>query len=237
MRNDIAITTVSWIRTEDEARVVLPAIEALSRLNVPVVIVDAGSSPQHQKTIRSLPHIVFSENRNGLTGQLIESQRTAARYAENLFYLQSDKFDFILHGAPKMIEAYRKLSSKGVMVPVRSTASLATYPPYQREQEAFINSFMSDFIGTVTDYYAGPKLYPASLVKYLDKMQGDIGWGIEAFLYVVAKRLGLPFEFVPVEIKAPRDVDDVETTNRYRLRITAWQIEGYLQALQIPLII
>lgn len=237
MKDDIAITTVSWIRTEAEAGIVLPALTALSRLGVPVVVVDAGSPPQHQKTIRSLPHVIFSEKKDGLTSQIIASQQTAARYADFLLYLQSDKLDFALHNAPKMIEIYRALPKKGVLVPVRSQASLNTYPSYQREQEQFINDFMSDYIGIRTDYYAGPKIYPASLVQYLDRMQGDIGWGIEAFLYVIAKRTSLPFDFIPVQIKAPQDIDDTETTNRYRLRITAWQIEGYLQALQVPLIL
>jgi hypothetical protein len=134
-----------------------------------------------------------------------------------------------------MVEAYRALPKKGVLVPVRSPASLDSYPPYQREQEEFINSFISDYIGVRSDYYCGPKIYPSTLVSYLDRMRGEIGWGIEAFFYILAKRLGLPFDFLPVEIKAPVDIDDVETTNRYRLRITAWQIEGYLQALTVKL--
>lgn len=235
MKNDIAATTVSWIRTENEAAVVLPALEALSRLHIPVVVVDAGSPPAYQQKIRSLPGVIFSENRNGLTRQLIQSHQEAARRADYLMYLQSDKLDFALHSAPKMIEAYRALPVKGMLVPVRSKTSLDTYPPYQREQEEFINSFMGDYIGIENDYYAGPKIYPAPLAGYLQRLQGEIGWGIEAYFYVLAKRLGLPFDFLPVEIKAPVDIDDVETTNRYRLRITAWQIEGYLQALQIPI--
>ena len=210
MKSDIAVTTTSWIRTESESKVVLPAIKELSKLGLPVIIVDAGSSLGYQKQIKKMDNIIFSENRNGLASQIIQSHQEAVKHADYLFYLQSDKLEFVKNTVPKMIARYRNFANKGIFIPARTKESIDTYPNYQKVQEEFLNFMMSDYIGIKQDYYAGPKIYPASLVKYLKFIKGDIGWGVEAYFYVIVKKLGLSFEFTDFYMKAPVDIDDEE---------------------------
>lgn len=235
MKSDIAITTVSWIRTNDEASVVLQTIQLLNKLNIPIIIVDAGSSLENIKYIRKNSNVILLESKKGLTEQLILSHKEAQKYGNYLFYLHTDKLDFARDTAKKMIDRYRNTINKGMLIPTRTKESMDTYPSYQKTQEAFLNFFMSDYIGILNDYFAGPKIYPASLVKYLDYVPKDGGWGIESYFYVLAKRLGMIFDFLPFYMKAPKDVDNEEKTKQYRLQITAWQIECYLKALNLPL--
>jgi len=235
MRADIAVATVSWIRTAKEAGLILKTIEALSQLELPVVIVDGGSDPRYLQKIREMKNVVLLTGGKGLTAQLIESQRLAAKLAKTIFYLHTDKLDFALETAPKMIEYYRSLKHQGVLVPTRTPASMATYPIFQQKVEDFLNYFMSDYLGVTADYYAGPKIYPASLVSYLDQLQGEIGWGFEAYFYALAKRLEMPFDFLSFYMNSPVDIDDKEETKKYRLKVTQWQIDGLAQGQKATL--
>jgi hypothetical protein len=235
MSSDIAISTVSWIRTSAEREIVLKTIQALSALSVPVIIVDAGSAPDDQQAIRKIPNVIFYEEKGGLTKQLYKSQISAAKYGESIFYLQTDKLNFVADYALPMITKYRQLKSRGILIPTRTPASIKTYPMYQQTQEAFLNFFMSQFVGIAEDYYAGPKIYPAALVKYLGELKEEIGWGIEAYYYALAKRLNLPFDFLSCFIQSPTDVDDPENTKIYRLKITQWQIQGLIQGNSVDL--
>jgi hypothetical protein len=235
MKAPIAITTVSWIRTRQEGKVVLATIRYLNKLNVPIICVDGNSSFEDKKAIRQFSNIIFFEDYGGLTNQLILSHKEAAKRADYLFYLHTDKLDLAKNAAQKMIDYYNNLNNKGILVPTRAKKSLNTYPSYQRHQEEFLNFFMSEYIGIKKDYYTGPKIYPSTLVKYLDQLEKDIGWGFEAYFYVIAKRLGLPFDFFPVTMTSPRDIGDEETIKLYRLKITQWQIEGFLEGQKIKL--
>lgn len=228
MKSDIVVSTISWIRTSEERAIVLETINALSKLEIPIVIVDGGSSADDKEKIKAIPHVVLLEAK-GLTNQLILSHREAAKRGEYLFYLQSDKLEFARKSAGEMVETYRALPDQGMLIPVRTQESIDSYLSYQWQVEEFLNFFISDYIGIKNDYYAGPKIYPATLVKYLDNLKLDIGWGIEAYFYALAKRLGMKLDFTPVISTAPIDVDNEEDTKNYRLRITKWQIEGLLE--------
>ena len=235
MKSDVAISTISWIRTPEESKVVLQTIEYLNKLNLPIVIVDAGSPKEDLEIIKRFNNVSLSESKEGLTSQLIKSHRESAKVGEHLFYLHTDKLAFAKDSAPEMIKRYRKLVNKGIFVPTRTTESLNTYPEFQMKEEEYLNFFMSDYVGIKADYYAGPKIYPTSLVKYLDMVEGNIGWGIEAYLYAIAKRLNLSFDFFSCYMQSPNDVDDVEKTKRYRLKIMQWQIEGLIQGQEVKL--
>ena len=231
----LAITTLSLIRTSKERKVVLSTIAELNKLQIPIIVVDGGSSEQDKKEISFFPNVKLFETDKGLTYQLILSHKEAVKQADFLFYLHSDKLSFVKNNCQRMIDFYDQLGNKGMLIPVRSEKSLSTYPFYQRKVEEFLNFFISDYIGTASDYYMGPKIYPASLVTYLDQLEDDIGWGIEAYFYVIAKRLGLPYNFIDCEMVAPEDIESEERTKLYRLQITKWQIEGFTQGLKIKL--
>ena len=231
----LAISTLSLIRTPKERGVVFSTITELNKLQIPIIVVDGGSSEQDKKEISSFSNVKLFETDRGLAHQLILSHQKAAKQAEFLFYLHSDKLSFVKHNCQKMIDFYDQLSNQRVLIPVRSERSLNTYPPYQRKVEEFLNFFIGDYVGSKTDYYTGPKIYPSSLVKYLDRLTGNVGWGIEAYLYVIAKRLDLPFDFIDCEMSAPKDIESEEKAKLYRLQIAKWQIEGFTQGLKVKL--
>jgi len=233
MKAFLAISTVTWIRTDEERKVVLATLDALNKLAVPVIIVDKSSSDDKKK-IQSFKNVNLFEA-GSLTEQIFLSQRECAKVADYIFYLQSDKQNFAENCAGLMIEEYKKLSIKGILSAVRTKESLQTYPFFQKQQEDFLNMFLSDYTGIENDYFAGPKIYPANLVNYLNQLKGEVGWGLEAFYYVLAKRLNLPFEFFECNIQAPKDVDNERETHNYRLKITGWQLEGFLQAQKAAL--
>jgi len=233
MKEKLAITSVSLIRNSEEREVVLATLTELNKFNLPIIIVDGGSSRTDKKRISSFSNVKLLEVNKGLTHQLILSHRKAAKQADFLFYLHTDKLSFVKNNCQKIIEYYDQFKNKGMLIPVRSEESLNTYPFFQRKQEEFLNFFMSDYIGTVSDYYAGPKIYPAKLVNYLDQLKGDIGWGIEAYFYVIAKRLHFPFNFIDCQMVAPKEIESEEKAKLYRLQITSWQIDGFLQGLKV----
>lgn len=235
MKTKFAITTITLIRTDEEREIVLKTLKHLNDLNFPIIITDGDSLDEDKSAIKSFSNVHFFETDKGLTDELMISHKEAVQIGEYLLYLQSDKLDFAKTTAKNMIDNYEKLDKKGVLIPTRTRESLATYPPFQQTQEAFLNFFMSDYIGIENDYFAGPKIYPSYLVKYLDQLKGDIGWGIEAFFYVIAKRLGLPFDFLPFFMKTPKDIGDPDEIKKYRLQITQWQIAAFLQGLNVKL--
>jgi len=233
MKSFIAIATITWIRTDEERHVVLGTLEALSKLEVPIIVVDK-SSLEDKERIKSLRNVNLFES-GSLTQQVFLAQRESAKVADYIFYLQSDKQDFAKSTVPLMIEEYRRLPAKGMFIPVRTKESLQTYPLFQKNQEEFLNMFISDYVGIENDYFAGPKIYPSNSVNYLDQLKGEIGWGIESFYYVLAKRLNMPFDFLECNIKAPKDIDNEQKTRNYRLEITKWQLDGFLQAQEVIL--
>jgi hypothetical protein len=233
MALSLAIATNTWIRTDEERQIVLDTLQALGKLEVPIIIADK-SSLEDKERIKSLRNVSLFEA-GSLTQQVLLAQRESAKTADYIFYLQSDKQDFAENTVPLMIEEYGKLLTKGMFIPVRTKESVQTYPAFQKSAEVFLNMFISDYIGTENDYFAGPKIYPSTLVSYLDQLKGEIGWGIEAYYYVLAKRLNMPFNFFECSINAPKDIDDERKTRNYRLEITKWQLDGFLQAQEVTL--
>lgn len=233
MKSFLAISTVTWIRSDEERQIVLGTLEALNKLEVPVVVVDK-SSLDDKKRIKSFKNVSLFES-GSLTEQVFLAQRESAKVADYIFYLQSDKQDFAKDTAPLILEEYKRLPAKGMFTAARTKESFQTYLSFQRSQEEFLNMFISDYIGIENDYFAGPKIYPANLVNYLVQLKGEIGWGMESFYYVLAKRLNMPFNFMKCDIKAPKDIDNERETHNYRLQITKWQLDAFLQAQKVAL--
>lgn len=99
-----------------------------------------------------------------------------------------------------------------------------------------MNFILSDYLNKKADYYFGPKIFSSRLVSYSDKIQGDIGWGIEAYFYALNKRLGLPMSFYQCEVAAPKEIlKTKEETKQCRLKIIQWQIEGLIQGQTVKL--
>jgi|GEM_PF-1163073 len=233
MKQKIAIATTSLIRSKEERNKVLETVEWLGKLKIPVIVTDGGSPDDDKKIIKHTPNVIFFEA-DSLDNEIMNSHKVGAEIADYIFYLHTDKLDLAKKYAPSIIEAHNN-SKKGMFIISRTDKAFETYPSFQKTQENFLNFFMGDYIGIQNDYYYGPKIYPSFLYNYLNKKKCDFGWGVEAYFYVIAKRLGLPFEFYPVEIKSPEDVGSERDVKLSRLRCAGWQIEGLLQGNAVPL--
>lgn len=234
MKTQIAIAAPSLIRTKDEGDIVIQTINNLSTLSIPIIITDGGSPKEYKKIIQNIPGVIFLEA-NNLTNELVYAFNKAASVAENIFYLQTDKIDFSKTIAPSLIKEYLKLNSKSILIPNRTQESFSTYPAFQHTVENFLNFFIGDYIGINNDYYLGPKIFPSELVKYLSQLKGEIGWGVEAFLYVVAKRLNYNFKFYEAFVKSPKDIEGQVSIKLNRLHSVSRQLDGFYQGLEVKL--
>lgn len=167
--------------------------------------------------------------------RLVFGLNQAGQLGDTIFYLQSDKLDFVQRSAASLIRQYVSFTTPGILIPSRTTETMQQYPAFQQTQEAFLNFIVGDYIGIVQDYFAGPKLFPAQLTFFLQHIQGDIGWGVEAYLYVIAKKLNLPFHFFPIDMAPPQDVGDPTQIKASRLRVTQQIIEGFTQAQRLEM--
>lgn len=239
MKHPLAITALSLIRSKNEEKIVFETVKTMSRLNVPVILVDGGSGERQKKYLQSLPNVDLFETSRGLR-RLSERLRIAfsegTKVAEALFYVQSDKVDFAKNYMKKMIDHYQTLPQHTMLVPSRTLKAFATYPLFQQNAELFLNAMVSEFLGKKEDYYYGPKIFSSAVVPFFSRIKGEIGWGYEAFMYMINKRLGYQTEFYEVDnIRSPEDVGDMDNINVYRLRILQWQIEGLLQGKKVTL--
>lgn len=236
MKHPIAIATTSLIRSPEEEQIVFEAVKSLSLLNIPVILTDGGSSDKQKNYLKSLPNIRFYQTNRGLFEQLKISFNEGEKMADSLFYLHTDKVDFVTYYVPHVIDHYMTLPKNTLLISERTQKAFNTYPLFQQKVELFLNTIISEFLNKKADYYYGPKIFSSMLVPYFSRIKGDIGWGYEAFIYMLNKRLGYPMEFYPVDhIKAPKDVGDVDEINEYRLQIVQGQIEGLLQGKEIKL--
>jgi len=234
IKQKIAITTLSLIRTKKEAGIVLETIKALCGLNVPVVLVDGGSDERYLREIEDLSNIHLYHEKS-LENQLRRSLVEGSKIADSCFYTHTDKLDFAKKYVKKIIEEYMRFEPDTMFVASRTNESFATYPEYQRKTEEYLNYFHSDYLGVSEDYYYGPKIFSSKLVKYLDLLDSDFGWGFEALFYILNHRLGFPLKFYKVECKSPEDVGSEEDVKSYRLKTVKWHIESFLRGVNVKL--
>lgn len=234
--NRIAIATFTLARSKGEEKLIEETIQSLSLLSIPIVISDSGSPLSFIKKVKKIENVILiNHNAGTFIEQIISSHKEAAKLSPHIFFLQTDKLDFAKKYAKKMIDEYTNSSKKGMFIAIRGNDTLQKYPHFQRKQEEFLNYFISDYTGIKGDYVAGPKIYPSSIVKYLDQINEEIGWGVEAFFYVIAKRLNLSFDFFPIRITPPDDIDDAKTSKLYRLKILQWELDGFFKGLKAKL--
>lgn len=232
----VAIAAPMWIRTKEEGVLVTKTIQAWTNLSVPIILVDAGSPRENLDEIKNLLHVHVYESNRPFAGQIQLALQKASLQADTVFFCQSDKIEFAKNTLKPMLEAYEKLKGKGVFIATRNKESFATYPFFQRNQETFLNQTVANFTQKFCDYLAGPKLFPAKLMQYLPFIKGEIGWGIELFLTIAAYRHTMPIDFFEFFMNAPTDIGSQKDIEKYRIKITQWELEGLLQGLAVPLL-
>jgi hypothetical protein len=140
---EIAIATMSWARTAQEAQLLREAMCCLARLNLPVVVTDGDSGQSFVKYLRGFRHLtvlqadtpgVLSQTKRSLEGTF----QLGSRY---ILYTESDKQLFFEHGLGEFLACAPSEGRVGVVVASRSAASFATYPASQQYTETVINQW------------------------------------------------------------------------------------------------
>lgn len=151
---------MTWVRHPHEELLVRGALRRLAELGLPTVITDGGSPPEFLAHLKSFDGFyVRALGRPGVVAQTRASMEVAYQRAVPLvLYTESDKQWFFEHQLEPFLAAAPDADDVGVVFPVRSAASFATYPASQRYAETVTNHLYAEVTGIETDYLYGPVL-------------------------------------------------------------------------------
>src|ERR1700736_1590038 len=92
-KNEIAIATITRVRDAQEDLLLREAMQTLTKQDIPVVVVDRGSSREFLSFLKSLPNaIVLTSSATGLLGQVQLSIATASDLGRKyILYTEPDK--------------------------------------------------------------------------------------------------------------------------------------------------
>lgn len=235
---DVGVVTITLARDPAEERVLLSALETLSALGLRVAVADGGSSSGFVNALRQLPglEVRMAGEPASLLRQVRESFACARQWRTGaLLYTEPDKQDFFAHHLPSLLRRWPK-EARGVSVVARSAKALLTFPETQRYTEGVLNQLCGDLTGIRTDYSYGPFLLEPGLVKYLDALPDNVGWGWRPFLFALAGRLGLEVASVEGDFECPpADRSDAAALRTHRMRQLAQNVAGLVHASELPL--
>lgn len=239
----LAVSTITFARNEKEENLILEGLSSLSAKKVPsIFVVDGGSRKEFLEQLKTIPKIfLISSLGDGLQNQIAESLKKAKESgAPFIFYTESNKAWFFKEKADEFIEKALNLAEKdpafGMAIASRTPESFSTFPPFQRYEESVVNKLIADFGGLEQngDYTYGPRIISSSLIPYLDRISGDLGWGWMSFLLIVGKRLGKNIHTVSLDLPCPPDEQkETEKDKVYRLKQFKNQVDAIYQAVTI----
>lgn len=232
------IATITLVREPREAALLRRSMEALGRVGYAVTVCDGGSGPGFVEFLRGLPGVsVTTSAERGLVGQ-IRGALAAARELNPAFvlYTESDKLQFFEWHLRRFIARAPLDTEPGAVLAARSPAALATFPPMQRRTEAAINTLCGEFLCAEGDYSFGPFLLRSDVAGYLDRMDGDLGWGWRHFAFAVVHRLRLPLIHVVDDFDCPEDQRHEDEAERlHRVRQLGQNVNGLVAGLTVKL--
>ena len=239
MTATIAVATITLVRDPGEEVLLRRALPILARQGMPVCVSDAGSGPAFTAFLAGLENVrIVAPQVPGLAGQVMASVAQAGTAgSEYVLYTESDKEAFFRAGLPGFLEqASSRLAQPSLVVAARSAASFETFPPVQRHTERTINDLCGESFGAAGDFSYGPFLMHRSLVPWVARVPGDLGWGWRHFIFAVAYRLGHAVVHIPGEHPCPegqRTEDDRERL--HRLKQLDQNVSGLQAGLGVPL--
>jgi len=233
-KNEIAIATITRVRDAQEDILLREAMRSLSQQDIPVVVVDRGSSPDFIVFLKSLPNaIVLTSSATGLMGQVQLSIATASDLGTKyILYTESDKDLFFKTRLHQFIAEASGVESTGVFVAARTPDSFKTFPDYQVYAETVANELYADMFGQPGDYCYGPMLMSRALVPCLSSIEGDIGWGWRFYLLGVAHKCGFHIALSALDLRCPPEQADrrSEWDRADRIRQLLENLQGLLLA-------
>jgi len=233
-KSEIAVATITRVRDAEEDTRVREAMCSLCQQDIPVVVVDRGSSPVFISFLKSLPNaIVLTSSATGLMGQVQLSIATASELGtKSILYTDPDKKLFFQTQLDQFIAEAAGAESTGLFVAARTPDSFKTFPDYQVHAETVANELYADMFGQPGDYCYGPMLISRALVPCLKTIEGDIGWGWRFYLLGVAHKSGYQIALSAMELPCPPELGDrgSEWDRAYRIRQLLENLQGLLLA-------
>lgn len=222
----LIFVTATWARTPEERDRILETMRALNSLGIEIVIGNKTKThfPLSKELSKlSMVHIIEAESFNA---QRTLSFKEAASMAENIFWLESDKKEFVINHLSNILSSLA-LDTPQVVFPSPTRASFDKYPQFQILIENCINQLISASGAPALHYTYGPMLFPSKLALYLPT-DTEFGWGINAFLALVAKQKNVPVSNFEIEAEHDADVQMGETLTLFRLE----QLKEYIIAIE-----
>jgi hypothetical protein len=232
----IAIATMSWARTAQEAQLLREALCCLAQVKLPVVVTDGGSGLSFVEDLRGFRHFtVLQTDQPGVLAQIKRSLQGALQLGSRyILYTESDKQLFFEHGLGEFLARAPTEGRVGVMVAARSPASFATYPASQQYTETVINQLVGQVIGEPGDFSYGPMLIHRALIPSLEFLTEDIGWGWRHYILAIARRLGYRIIQCTGDLPCPPDQrTDSRSELVHRMRQLSQNLQGLVLGMTI----
>ncbi len=228
-KKDVAISTITWARNDQEEAALRKALERLAALDMPVFITDGGSRESFLEFLGRFPNFrLGDEPKRGVWPQTKTSLGAAYESGTPfILYTEPDKADFFAHALPGLLSKIAVDEQTGVLIFGRSSEGFATFPAFQQMTETTINACCAEVIGPPVDYVYGPFLLTRALVPHLETLNEGIGWGWRPYVFNIAKRLGYRVEALAGDFACPPDQrQDTPAERIYRMRQMVQNIEG-----------
>lgn len=221
MPDNVAIATVTWVRSASEEALLVRSLTALAQGGLPVAVADRGNSPTFDAILRGLPGFsVAVPAEQGLVAQVEASVALAARSRRPfILYVEPDKEVFFGNRMREFLLRAPQERDVGVVLASRTEESYGTYPRMQRYTEGVINHLCAELIGPRGDYSYGPFLMNRALLPSLARLDRSLGWGWRHYAFHTAHRHGLRVLHLEDDYPCPpdqREEDDAERTHRMR---------------------
>jgi hypothetical protein len=227
----VAVATVTWARTSDEARLLERALARLAGVGWPVAVADRPTPMRLDDRLRQQQglHLVQPAGA-GLVSQVQAAITRAAAFGRPfILYVEPDKEWFFGDPIRDFVQRAPDSAAVGVAVAARSDESFETYPATQRYAEGVINRLIGEAVLEPGDYSYGPFLMNVLLHERVAALAPHLGWGWRHATFVAAHRLGLRLVQIRGDYPCPdgQDTEDDEE-RRHRLRQLSQNLLGLL---------
>jgi hypothetical protein len=226
---DVAVATITWARTADEAQVLARSLSRLADAVLRVAVADRATSPALSALLDGLPGFRTTvPSEEGLVPQVKASLQLAASFERPfILYTEPDKERFFAAGLQPFLREAPAADDVGVVLAARSPGSFRTFPPMQQYTEGVINQLCGDTIAGPGDYAYGPFLMNRRLLPCVARIHGRVQWGWRPWLFRAARRLGLRVLHLVGDHPCPEDqrVED-EAERQHRMLQLSQNILG-----------
>jgi len=230
---DIAIATITWARSADDATLLMRSLRCLTRLGVPVVITDRGTDDSFLRSLQTLPCSIEIATSGTLVTQVQQSiARVAALGSRFICYTEPDKETFFHDHLLDFLQRAPGREDVGAVIAARSPDSFLTFPPMQQYAERVMNQLCSATFGVDGDYSYGPFLMHRDLAPAIAKLPQAVGWGWRHATFAAAARRRRRIVHLVGEYECPHEQRAEDESDRaHRIRQLSQNLLGLAESM------